>query len=90
MAGSEIVSATEFKAKCLDILDRVSRREIEKVVITKRGNVVAVLTPPDGMAEQARQLHGFLRGSAVIPADLDLTEPVADQVFAADRGELHG
>jgi hypothetical protein len=33
MAGSRTVSASEFKAKFLDILDRVGRREFEQVVI---------------------------------------------------------
>jgi hypothetical protein len=37
MARSRTLSATEFKAKCLDILDRIGRRELEEVVITKRG-----------------------------------------------------
>ena len=90
MASSEIVSATEFKAKCLEILDRVSSRQVERVIITKRGNVAAVLVPPDATAEQVKQLHGFLRGSVKIPADLDLTKAVSDQHFVAEEGELHG
>ena len=38
------VSATEFKAKCLAILDRVQRTG-EAVVITKRGKIVARVVP---------------------------------------------
>lgn len=38
------VSATEFKAKCLAILDQVQRTG-ETVVITKRGKVVARVVP---------------------------------------------
>jgi antitoxin (DNA-binding transcriptional repressor) of toxin-antitoxin stability system len=52
MGGSRIVSASEFKAKCLDILDRVGRRELERVVITKRGVAVAE-------AAEVERLHGF-------------------------------
>jgi prevent-host-death family protein len=89
VAGSRTVSASEFKAKCLDILDRVSRREFERVVITKRGTPVAVLVPPSAAAAEVERLHGFLRGSVVIPAEIDLTLPVADEPFDADRGELH-
>lgn len=83
MAGSETVSATEFKAKCLDILDRVASREVERVVITKHGKVVAVMVPPEAPAEAVRQIHGFLRDSVVIPPDLDLTAPLCDEPFAA-------
>jgi prevent-host-death family protein len=89
MAGSRIVSASEFKAKCLDILDRVGRREIERVIITKRGAAVAVLVPPPAAAAQIERLHGFLRGSVVIPAEVDLTAPASDEPFAASRGEVH-
>jgi prevent-host-death family protein len=89
MAESRIVSASEFKAKCLEILDRVSRRELDRVVITKRGTAVAVLVPPPAAAAEVEKLHGFLRGSVVIPAGADLTAPVADEEFAARNGQMH-
>ncbi len=89
MAGSQILSASEFKAKCLEILDRVGRRELAQVVITKRGVAVAVLVPPPAAAVEVERLHGFLRGSVVIPPDIDLTAPVADEALAADEGEIH-
>jgi prevent-host-death family protein len=89
MAGNRIVGASEFKAKCLEILDRVRRREFDRVVITKRGVPVAVLVPPVVEAAEAGKLHGFMRGSVVIPPAIDLTMPVADEAFAANRGRLH-
>ena len=90
MPGTQTISASEFKAKCLDILDRLADRTLERVVITKRGRVVATLLPPDDEAAAVRQVHGFLRGSVTIPPGYDLTAPVADEPFAAERGELHG
>jgi len=89
MAGCQIVSATEFKAKCLDILDRIRSREWERVVITKRGVPVAVLVPPAAEAAQVERLHGFLRGSVIIPPEVDLTAPAAEEAFAAEEDELH-
>jgi prevent-host-death family protein len=89
MGVSRTVGASEFKAKCLDILDRVARRELERVVITKRGVAVAVLMPPAAEAAEVERLHGFLRGSVTIPAEVDLTAPVADEPFAAAQGEIH-
>lgn len=38
------VSASEFKAKCLSLIDRVRERG-EPITITKRGRVVARLVP---------------------------------------------
>ncbi len=89
MATPLTLGATEFKAKCLDILDRINRRELERVIITKRGIPVAVLVPPAAEGAAVEGLHGFLRGSVVIPPDVDLTAPVAEEAFAADRGEIH-
>lgn len=89
MAGSKTVSASEFKAKCLNILDRVRTREFDRVVVTKRGVPVAVLVPPAAEAVEVERLHGLLRGSVVVPPGLDLTEPILGEAFAADEGEFH-
>jgi prevent-host-death family protein len=83
------MSASEFKAKCLDILDRIRNKELERVVVTKRGVPVAVLVPPPADAAEVAQLHGFLRGSVIVPPDIDLTAPVAGEAFAADEGAIH-
>jgi len=45
------MSATEFKAKCLAVLDLVQARH-ESVTITKRGRVVARLVPDDGLEDK--------------------------------------
>ena len=41
----QTISATEFKAKCLSLLEQVNR-EGGTVTITKRGHVVGVLSAP--------------------------------------------
>ncbi len=45
------MNATEFKAKCLAVIDRVHARR-ESVTITKRGRVVARLVPDDTTTEK--------------------------------------
>jgi integrase len=57
MAGSRIVSASEFKAKCLDILDRVGRRE--------QPGACGARTKA---RRQARQDAGFNRGASTAAA----------------------
>lgn len=86
--NSETVSATEFKAKCLDFLDRVSARQINRLDITKRGRLVTVLIPLASQREAVEQLHGFLRGSVIVPEGVDLTAPVLDEALDAASGEL--
>lgn len=88
MDSSQIISASEFKAKCLDILDRINRRELERVRITKRGRVVAVLVPPDQKVDGVERLYGWAKGSVIIPPGFDLTEPVLDVPFEAAEGKL--
>ena len=90
MANIQTVNATEFKAKCLEILDRLGAREVDQVIVTKRGRPVGVLTPPPSADQAVRDIHGFMRGSAVVAPDFDLTEPVSTEAFIADSGDLHG
>ena len=86
MATTQTISASEFKAKCLNILDRLDKHELDRVIITKRGRTVAVLTPPETVVQD---LYGSMRGSVIIPEGFDLTEPVFDEPFDAAEGILH-
>ncbi len=88
METTETISATEFKAKCLDILDRVNSRQVDRVTITKRGRPVAVLVPAERKAEGIESLFGFMRGTVIIPEGLDLTAPICDVAFEAAEGKL--
>ncbi len=89
MPAVQSFTATEFKAKCLDIFDQLAGRKLTRVTVTKRGKVVAVLTPPDDPAAAGLNLHGFLRGSVITPPGLDLTAPSLDESLLADEGRLH-
>jgi prevent-host-death family protein len=85
----QTIGAAEFKAHCLEILDRLSRRAVSRVTITKRGRPVAVLLPPDDERDAVRRIHGFLRGSVVVPPGTDLTAPASDETFDAATGKVH-
>ena len=87
---AETYGAADFKANCLAILDRLARRDLDQVTITKRGHAVAVLTPPPSMADAVEALHGFMSGSVSIPDWFDLLSPVLDEPLAASEGALHG
>lgn len=89
MEISETIAASAFKTHCLEILDRLSARELSRVIITKRGRPVAVVVPPEDTRDSVRQIHGFLRGTVVIPTGTDLTAPTMDEPFDAARGKLH-
>lgn len=82
------ISATKFKATCLELLDKVQLGEIDQLEITKRGRVVAVLCPPAATLADAEALFGCMKGTFGIPDDLDLTAPVFEGEINAEEGRL--
>jgi prevent-host-death family protein len=89
MSESPTITATEFKAKCLDLLDRVGRGQLPRLVVAKPGKPVAVVITPPGEAADIESLHGFMRGSVVIPPGFDLTEPISSETWSAAEGRIH-
>jgi prevent-host-death family protein len=63
---SRVIKASEFKAKCLAILDEVERTR-QPVVITKRGRPIAQLTPH---TPKKRNLRGVLKDELFIVGDV--------------------
>lgn len=76
------IRASEFKAKCLAILDEVGRTG-EPVTILKRGRPVARLVPPSSSEEKHPQ--DSLRGTVRIHGDL--LEPVVPADFWEAEGK---
>jgi antitoxin (DNA-binding transcriptional repressor) of toxin-antitoxin stability system len=60
MTGMKTINATEFKAKCLEILDNLPA---EGIAITKRGKTVARVLPEDDY--NITQFHGCLKGMEI-------------------------
>lgn len=75
--GADRVAAAEFKARCLELMDRVCETGTE-YVITKHGRPVARLVPVRELSKQP--LFGALRGTVLeyerpldpIDADYDI------------------
>ena len=61
-----VVSATEFKATCLALMDRV-RRTRETILVTKHGKPVARLVPPQ---DEVPSLWGCMAGTIKIHGDI--------------------
>ncbi len=78
------LSASEFKAKCLSILDEVAATG-EPVLISKRGRPVAQLFPAASLEEGYPQ-HA-LRGTVRIVGNI--VEPTtSSEDWEAERGEF--
>jgi prevent-host-death family protein len=74
--GSQVISATEFKAKCLALLDEVATTG-GTITVTKRGKPVATLGPAP--TRKRRSSRGILKGKVHIP----------DEVLMADMSDLY-
>ena len=61
------ISAGEFKARCLKLMDEVARTH-EPVIITKRGKPVAKMVPVEN--EEKPELFGYMAGTATIHGDI--------------------
>jgi prevent-host-death family protein len=61
-----VVNATEFKARCLELMDRVAATG-NPLVITKRGRAVARLV---AVGRQPRSIVGALKGYVRIRGDI--------------------
>jgi prevent-host-death family protein len=60
------ISAAEFKATCLDLMDAVERTHAS-VIVTKRGRAVARLAP---VRERSRAAFGLLKGRIAVRGDI--------------------
>lgn len=73
------VSAAEFKAKCLKIMDQINEYH-EEVIITKRGKPVAKLVPFSD--EPSKSVFGYMKNSVKIQDDI--IKPI-DEIWEADE-----
>jgi len=83
------IRASEFKAKCLELMDRLAARKLTRIVVTKRGRPVAILSPPPTPEEVADGLFGCLKGQMIAPEGFDFTAPVLDEPLNAAEGRLY-
>ncbi len=59
LMGNRVVSVTEFKAKCLALIEEVSTRGVT-ITITKRGQAVATVNPIN--KKKFKSSRGILAG----------------------------
>ena len=78
MQKEQVIKASEFKAKCLKILDSVAKEQ-ETVYVTKRGELVAAVVPPN---RELAELRTDLKSSVIF--EDDIISPV-DEQWDADR-----
>lgn len=81
-AMRKTVTATEFKAKCLALIDEVNKKG-GSVTITKRGKIVAELTPI--APEPWPSIEGLFEGQTA--GFEDLMDPDGPSIWPAEPSE---
>jgi prevent-host-death family protein len=65
-SDTDVIAVSEFKARCLEILDGL-RSSGHELVLTKHGTPIARVVP---MTSQQRPLRGLLKGQLEIVGDI--------------------
>jgi prevent-host-death family protein len=70
-----VVGVTEFKTRCLGLIDRVVRGDLGRVLLSKRGRPVAAVVPLDA---EPKPLWGAMRGTVTVPDGVDPSQPTGE------------
>jgi prevent-host-death family protein len=76
------LSAAEFKAKCLKLMDAVNEHHVE-IIITKYGKPVAKLVPYNDK-KKATGPFGYLKNTVTVAGDI--TKPI-DEIWNIESEE---
>jgi len=79
---TKTIPASQFKARCLAIMDEVQGKR-ETVVITKRGKPVAKLVPVE---QEKDDIFGFMKGKGTVEIKGDIVSPAFSP---EDWGDLY-
>jgi prevent-host-death family protein len=75
------LTAVEFKAKCLELMDQVNENH-EEVIITKYGKALVKLVPVIAVEERGNgSLFGYMKGSVKINGNI--IDPI-DEMWDAE------
>ena len=80
------ISAAEFKAKCLKLMDEIAKTR-KPIVITKRGKPVAKLVAVE--TERRRPLFGYMAGTITYVGDIESPIDVEWEAEAGTEPNLY-
>ena len=87
MAETLTVTDTEFEASCGSLLSKLGAGTVERVNIITAGKLLAIVAvQPNAEAEIRAWL---MRDMTFISSDIDLTEPILQDIPDAELGILH-
>ena len=88
----KMIPATEFKAKCLALIDEMERSG-EPVTVTRRGKPAITLTAHRPSPPKIDTIFGCMKGTLTIAEGVDLDDPLDpdwEEKWLADWDEQMG
>jgi prevent-host-death family protein len=82
----KMVPATEFKAKCLALIDEMERSG-EPLTVTRRGKPSITLVAQQTKPPSIDSIFGCMKGTVTWVSDEDLMKPVWDEPWDAELGK---
>lgn len=81
------ISATEFKAKCLELMEQGASRQLDRVHVTKRGKpfVTIEMKPETSEPRTFESIFGCMKGSTGISEDFDWETPLFSEDELAEQ-----
>ncbi|HRK70262.1 MAG TPA: hypothetical protein PLA85_01655 [Micropepsaceae bacterium] len=77
--GSEIsITATEFKARCLALMDDVGSGKVKRLIVSKHGKPIVQVDRIGKETAKPAPFIGFLKGVVTINPDFDAAGPSWD------------
>jgi len=72
------IGVTDFKSKCLGLIDDVAKGKTGRVVLLKHNRPIAAIVPFPGKSEECIDLWGAMRGTVTVAPGVDLTDPTGE------------
>jgi prevent-host-death family protein len=72
------IGVTEFKSKCLGLIDNVAQGKTDRIILLKHNQPVAAIVPIEKSDADPFELWGAMRDTFTILPGVDLTEPMED------------
>ena len=72
------IGVTEFKSKCLGLIDDVAQGKTGRIILLKHNKPVAAIVPINDSDGEPFELWGALKGTMTLLPDVDLTEPTGE------------
>jgi antitoxin (DNA-binding transcriptional repressor) of toxin-antitoxin stability system len=86
--NAKVLSVTDFKARCLELFDRLTDGTVDCIKVTRRGKPVAIVTAAEETKASFQDVIDRMKGTVHVPSGVDIIGPAFDGEINAEKGIL--